>query len=210
MNSIEIALRYSKVGRVRLHAMKLALKSLDNRGITGDVVECGVWRGGHIILTRLISPKRKCWLYDTFNGMTKPTILDVTRKGISAIDKYKTKEKKGHRWADCDVDDVRNNLIAEGVYNPHLIRFIIGDVEMTLLDENNLPEKIALLRLDTDWYHSTKIEMERLFPRLVPGGNLIVDDYGHWMGARKAVKDYLGARVKQLKPIDYTAVMLTV
>ena len=147
--------------------MKLALKSLDHRKIEGDVVECGVWKGGHIILARMISPSRVCWLYDTFNGMTKPSDLDVSRKGVPAFKKYNRKEAKGYKWADCSVDDVRDNLTIEGVYDPQMIRFIIGDVESTLLDEENLPEQIALLRLDTDWYQSTKIEMETLFPRLV-------------------------------------------
>jgi hypothetical protein len=62
-------------------------------------------------------------------------------------------------------------------------------VEHTLPDR--APQKVALLRLDTDWHASTKHILETLFPALVRGGVLIIDDYGHFHGARKAVDDYL-------------------
>ncbi|HYM86681.1 MAG TPA: TylF/MycF/NovP-related O-methyltransferase, partial [Pseudoxanthomonas sp.] len=68
------------------------------------------------------------------------------------------------------------------------------------------PECIALLRLDTDWYESTRHEMIHLFPRLCVGGVLILDDYGHWLGARRAVDEYLGEHNVPLflQRIDYT------
>jgi hypothetical protein len=74
-------------------------------------------------------------------------------------------------------------------YPQNRVRFIKGRVEETVPGE--APEQIALLRLDTDWYESTQHELEYLFPRLAPGGVLILDDYGHWAGARKAVDDYI-------------------
>lgn len=81
-----------------------------------------------------------------------------------------------------------------------------GDVEQTLLDESNHPARISLLRLDTDWYHSTRVELEQLYPLLSPGGVLIIDDYGHWEGCRKAVDEYFAAnRIRMfLQRIDYT------
>jgi hypothetical protein len=77
-------------------------------------------------------------------------------------------------------------------------------VEETL--PTHVPERIALLRLDTDWYESTHHELVHLFPLLSPGGILIVDDYGHWAGARKAVDDYLAANAPglYLHRVDYT------
>ena len=85
-----------------------------------------------------------------------------------------------------------------------LFRFIQGKVEDTL--KTNIPEKIALLRLDTDWYESTRMEMETLFPKLVKGGVLVIDDYGHWQGARKAIDEYLASHNIRilLNRIDYT------
>jgi O-methyltransferase len=79
-----------------------------------------------------------------------------------------------------------------------------GRVEETLAFD--LPDQIALLRLDTDWYESTKVSLEQLYPRLVPGGVLIIDDYGHWQGCRKAVDDYFYKTDQKilLQRIDYT------
>ena len=73
-------------------------------------------------------------------------------------------------------------------YPPERIHFVRGPVEETL--PAGAPDEIALLRLDTDWYESTRHELEHLYPRLAAGGVLLVDDYGHWEGARKAVDEY--------------------
>ena len=205
MTPVEIARRYSKASEARLLAMEASLRSLDLRGVDGDVVECGVWRGGHIVLARLTSPLRRCWLYDTFTGMTEPGPHDMKVSG----NKPPPGKALSKKWTMASLDEVVENLRREGVYDRDKLRFVIGDVCMTLRD-GAVPDKIALLRLDTDWYESTKKELEVLWPRLVPGGVLIVDDYGHWMGARKAVDEYLcRADRERLTQIDYTAVMLT-
>jgi O-methyltransferase len=196
--------KYSKASRARLEAFKQALKFIDAAMTAGDIVECGVWQGGHIILARYLSPQRKCWLYDTFDGMTEPGEFD----GEKAHEHWTA--KGGRRWAACSVRQVRDNLIAEKVYNPDLVRFIVGDVRETLRDDD-LPDKVALLHLDTDFYDSTKIEMQMLWPRLVAGGVLIVDDYGHWPGARRAVNEYFETFGIQnnLHRIDYTAYQMS-
>ena len=86
--------------------------------------------------------------------------------------------------------------------------FVPGRVEVTLPDQ--APEQIALLRLDTDWYESTYHELEHLYPRLADGGILIVDDYGHWQGARQAVDDYFRNHGidAELRTIDFTGRLL--
>ena len=87
---------------------------------------------------------------------------------------------------------------------PERIHFVEGKVEDTI--PAHAPERIALLRLDTDWYESTRHELEHLYPRLSRGGVLIIDDYGHWQGARQAVDEYFGdAHAALLNRIDYTA-----
>lgn len=201
---IERAKKYSKASLERLRAMEEALRTLDRENVTGDVVECGVWRGGHIILARLVSPLRECWAYDTFDGMPEPGPYDRKRSG----DKPPPDKALNKNWTKAAVEEVMANFIREGVWNDDLINLIPGMVEQTLLDPMNLPDTISLLRLDTDWYQSTKIELEVLWPRLVKGGFLIVDDYGHWMGARKAVDDFFGPTVSHFKQIDYTAVVM--
>jgi len=204
-NATDTAIRYSKANMQRMAAMESALRVIDENNIEGDIVECGVWRGGHIILARIVSPFRVCWLYDTFDGMTPPGPFDRKTNG-----KMPPKKALNHHWTRATLEEVMGNFCIEGLYDQTKLVFVVGDVAKTLLDHNNLPDKIALLRLDTDWYESTKIELEVLFPRIVPGGILIVDDYGHWQGARKAVDEYLGHRVSKLDRIDYTAVMMTV
>lgn len=193
---------YTKASIERLDAMRAALSLIDLNDIAGDVVECGVWRAGHIIMARKLSPLRVCWLYDTFDGMTPAGEFDKKADGKSVKPK-----KLGRKWAACSVDEVKANLRETETYDERFLRFVVGSVEQTLLVEANLPDKIALLRLDTDWYESTKIELEVLYPRLQSGGVLIVDDYGHWLGARKAVDDYFHGGAALTK-IDYTGVMM--
>jgi hypothetical protein len=197
---------YTKSSPQRLEAMIGALGWVDGLDIQGDIVECGVWRGGNIILARKASPERVCWLYDTFEGMTEPGPLDVKKSGYAAAISYKTKKAKGKAWDKVTLDDARANFAATDTLDEDKLRFVVGPVEQTLLDPANLPERIAVLRLDTDWYESTKAEMAALYPRLAPGGILIVDDYGHWMGAQRAVKEYFGGNAPDMTSIDYTAV----
>ncbi len=206
MTPIEIAKQYSKASQERLQAMTDALRMIDEKKIEGDIVECGVWRGGHIILARMVSPDRRCWLYDTFEGMTQPGPYDMKVSGK----KPPPGKALSKKWTMASLEEVTYNLRCAGVLDSYLTQFVVGDVLKTLDKIENLPDKIALLRLDTDWYESTKKELEILWPRLVSGGILIIDDYGHWLGARKAVDEYLCAADRQrLKPIDYTAVWMT-
>lgn len=208
MTPIEIAKKYSKATTDRLLAMHNALRRIDAAGIAGDVVECGVWRGGHIILARLVSPLRMCWLYDTFAGMTAPGPHDRKR----SLYKPPPAKALSKSWTMATLEEVSANLKAHDAFDESKLKFIVGDVCKTLRVSNNVPDRIALLRLDTDWYESTKIELEVLWPRLVQGGTIIVDDYGHWLGARKATQDYFAAHVpdfaKRIIQIDYTACMM--
>lgn len=190
---------------MRLQAMQESLLRIEHKQIAGDVVECGVWRAGNIVMARQLAPSRVCWLYDTFAGMTEPTLLDRKPNGTPAIESYRRKTAT-RPWAAASLDEVMGYLQETGTYDETLLHFVVGPVEQTLLDPANVPECIALLRLDTDWYESTKAELEMLWPRLASGGVLIVDDYFHWMGARQAVDDYLGSIAK--KRIDDAAILV--
>jgi len=176
--------------------------------ISGDIVECGVWRGGSMLTVaeKLLaggSLDKVIWLFDTFGGMTEPTSSDVrTGDGRSAIQmNWKADIKnlsvgtgyEGGIAAAASLQDVTNGFQAIN-FPANKTRYIVGKVEETLVISSNLPEKISLLRLDTDWYESTKIELEILWPRLVPGGVLILDDYDYWKGSKKAVDEYFKDR----------------
>lgn len=194
--------------RPRLRAMAAALEKIDRDKIVGDVVECGVWKGGNIILARKMSPDRVCWLYDTFDGMPAPGIHDEKYSGrCDPHIRYQESLKRGAGWCRATLDEVKASLAVTGVLDEDKLRFVVGPVEQTLLRSENIPERIAILRLDTDWHDSTKIELELLYPKLASGGVLIVDDYGHWKGARKAVDEYFMMNFNPVW-IDSAAVMM--
>jgi O-methyltransferase len=200
---------YTMTGIERQWALISAISYLNANRIPGDVVECGVWRGGNMLIAKELckgSPlARKFYLYDTFAGMSAPSAADVTSSGEPAEKTYRERQRSDHTdWVYASLDDVRDNFRNAGLLDDEVF-FIKGKVEDTLRIEADLPKQIALLRLDTDFYESTKAELEVLYPRLVPGGVMIVDDYGHWRGARKAVDEYFRDAHPLLVRIDYTA-----
>jgi O-methyltransferase len=176
----------------RVDALRQAVEHVHANAIAGDVVECGVWRGGSIVAVALtllrIGARRRLWLYDTFSGMTPPSAHDKDFQGRSAADLLAaTDPATSWIWGRSALADVRSALAGTG-YPEEQIEFVVGPVESTI--PSRVPDRIALLRLDTDWYASTYHELVHLWPRLVQGGILIVDDYGDWQGAKKAVDQY--------------------
>lgn len=196
----------------RIVALRDAVRYVAQAGIAGDIVECGVWRGGSMMvvaheLMRQGDTSRRLWLYDTYTGMTPPTVDDVTITGTSGSEWFDSElakpEKDATGVTGVALETVRANVGSTG-YPTDRQTYVVGPVEETLLDRE-LPEQIALLRLDTDFHDSTRAEMEVLYPRLVPGGILILDDYGYWQGARKAVDDYFADKPVLLVRLDNSA-----
>lgn len=192
----------------RISALCEAVKYIIVNDIPGDIVECGVWKGGSMMavahtLLQLNDNSRNLYLFDTFDGMTAPTAVDVDFMGRSAQRYREWKQDTVSHDEVVTIDDVRQSVSRVG-YDNDKIHFIKGPVEETI--PGYAPNTISLLRLDTDWYESTRHEMEHLFPRLSFGGVIIIDDYGHWQGARLAVDEYLKAnKIKLLlNRIDYT------
>jgi hypothetical protein len=204
----EVCREFTMTSRERMYALWQAIRYIVANGIPGDIVECGVWRGGSMrlaamTLLSLNSVGRDIWLYDTFEGHTEPTQHDIDLYGYPAKGEYDRITNAGGKWAFATLDEVRA-VMAGCHYPAERIRFVQGPVQETL--GNILPERIALLRLDTDWYESTKCEMERLYPLLSTGGILALDDYGHYRGARQAVDEYLStlAQRPMLHRVDYS------
>jgi hypothetical protein len=184
---------YTMTSPARLAALCDAISHVVRHRIPGAFVECGVWKGGSSMaaalrLIQLGQPDRAFYLFDTFTGMTTPGGVDRSATtGLSAGSMLKSAPARSKLLALAPIDEVRNNMATTG-YPAELIRYVQGPVEETLPD--HAPDAIAVLRLDTDWYSSTKHELVHLFPRLSPGGILIIDDYGDWEGARQAVDEY--------------------
>src|SRR5688572_26614743 len=143
---------------------------------------------------------RQLWLYDTFAGMSEPTAHDkVTHTAASAYGDWR-KHQRGNalnEWCFAPLDDVRRNMHSTD-YPMNLVNYVVGKVEDTLAVPSNIPGKIALLRLDTDWYESTKVELETLYDKVSPGGVVIIDDYAHWDGTRRAVDEFFASRPRQM------------
>ncbi len=193
----------------RLVSLIRAVDYIESNNIAGSIVECGVWKGGSIMsilktLKNRDSTNREIYLYDTFEGMSEPTEKDESFRGESANKAFNKKDEFWERIK-CfsTLEEVESNIKTIN-YPSKKIKFIKGKVEDTI--PGNAPNKIAILRLDTDWYESTLHELEHLYPRLVPGGVLIIDDYGHWKGCKKAVDEYLAKNDISLllHRIDYT------
>jgi O-methyltransferase len=185
----------------RLWALRSAVKYVMARKVPGDFAETGVWRGGSTMLMAATALDcgdrgRGVWLYDTFEGMPQPQAVDVAvATGEAANDRFQASKTgaDSSAWCDAPLDEVKANMARIG-YDASLVRYVVGKTQDTLPEAANRPGQLALLRLDTDWYESTKAELENLFDLLAPGGVLIIDDYGHWAGCMRAVDEFFAAR----------------
>jgi O-methyltransferase len=207
---VQLVRPYTMTTVDRIVGLVHAVQYLVRHRIPGAIVECGVWRGGSMMaaaatLLAAGDDERELYCYDTFEGMTAPTPVDVSYWGDPAAELLARDPKGTGLWCYASKEDVAANLARTG-YPPERIHLIAGRVEDTIPGRIP-PGPIALLRLDTDWYESTRHELDHLYPRLVSGGVLIADDYGHWQGAKRAVDEYLGEHPSRifLHRIDYSA-----
>lgn len=193
--------QYTMTSPLRVEALLKAVRYTIERGTPGAFVECGVWRGGSVLamILQLLSlgvTDRDIFLYDTFEGMTEPTEKDVSPFHEPALSTWQRHEAGGEKaWNyffnnELFNEDSVRRLLASTGYPEDRLHFVRGSVEETI--PANVPADIAILRLDTDWYESTLHELVYLYPLLEVGGVLIIDDYGHWEGARIAVDEYFG------------------
>ncbi|MGC2527158.1 MAG: TylF/MycF/NovP-related O-methyltransferase [Candidatus Acidiferrum sp.] len=197
---------WTKTSAERIYAAIQAARYVSANSIAGAIVECGVWKGGSVAAMALAllqrqDTSRDLYLFDTFEGMSEPTANDVDYAGKRASQVMQ--EDAGYKCADASLEQVKEVLHGTG-YPKEKIHFVRGKVEETI--PGAAPERISLLRLDTDWYESTRHELVHLFPRLARAGVLIIDDYGHWKGSRHACDEYFAEnRVPiLLNRIDYT------
>ena len=194
----------------RIYSLIEAVQYIVKNKIKGDIVECGVWKGGSMLsvaetFIHLNETERTLFLYDTFEGMSEPGEEDKAFFGKSAQELllHDVNKENNLVWAYSTLDTVKATMQLSK-YPSSQIKYIKGKVEDSI--PASMPESIAILRLDTDWYESTKHELIHLFPLLTQGGVLILDDYGFWQGARKAADEYFAEKNIQilLNRIDET------
>jgi len=190
---IESVKPYTMTDPERIFALINCVRYIVQSKIPGDIVECGVWRGGSMmaaakVLLSLNESSRRLYLFDTFEGMPKPSEKDISYDGRHASELFKARTKSFMSFA--TLRDVKDNMSKVG-YERSKIHFVKGLVEETI--PARAPTRISLLRLDTDLYSSTRHELQHLFPRLSHGGVIVVDDYGYWLGSRKAMDEYMVA-----------------
>ncbi len=193
IETIQAVAPYTMTSAEKIYALVHAVEYVVRRRIPGAMVECGVWKGGSMMavartLGRLGETTRPLYLFDTFEGMPAPEEVDRSYRGESAASLLKSQDPDtSWVWAKGPLDTVRDAM-SQTSYPAEMTAYVKGKVEDTI--PGTAPEAIALLRLDTDWYGSTYHELVHLYPRLSPGGILILDDYGHWEGAKRAVDQY--------------------
>ena len=198
--------KYTMTSKEKMYALYKSVEYVIDAGISGDFVECGVWKGGSAMLMAMAlldryESNRKIYLYDTFEGMSQPTEYDYKLNGNeNAFYQWSTKQKEKHNnWCYAPLQEVKNNISLTKYPKNNLI-YVKGKVEQTL--KKTKPSKISILRLDTDWYESTKHELIHLFPLLEKNGVLILDDYGYWAGSKKAVDEYFSNKAILLNRIQ--------
>lgn len=200
---------YTVTSLERMFSLYKAVEYVVKNHIDGPFIECGVWNGGSTMLAALTFlslgvEDRDIYLFDTFAGMTMPDEKDTDLYGTHSMKQWEVDRREDHNeWCYGTLEAVQTNMKLTG-YPEKRIHYVMGDVATTLPDQ--APNSISVLRLDTDWYASTLHELQCLFPRVVRNGILIIDDYGHWEGARKAVDDYFETQNQPvlLNRIDYT------
>ena len=186
---------YTAVLPTRLGTLHRLARDIDQHSVRGDVVECGVYNGGSAALMASVCTRspmdRKIWLFDSFEGLPQPTERDG-EKARGCI-----------WWCHGDLAKVRTifdklRISDSGV---HIVKGWF---------RNTFPGvdigEIALLHIDADWYDSVRLCFERFYENVQPGGYIVIDDYGHWEGCRRATDEFLKERSIEVKltRVDYT------
>lgn len=203
---IKLGMQYSMASWERLYANLNSIKYLIKAEIEGSIVECGVWRGGSMLtmlktLKQFSATNRDVYLYDTFTGMSAPSKED----GNFAHEKFKELQTgvEESNWCYADLNVVKSTIKLVD-YPQEKIHFVKGKIEDTV--PNTMPDRISLLRLDMDWHDPTLHALTYLYPKVEPGGVIILDDYGHWEGCKLAVDRFFEEMNINilLNRIDYT------
>lgn len=204
-NLIRVCSQFSMISQARFRANIQCVETVLKEDVPGDIVEIGVWKGGSVMSMMFVCDYYKQYrtihLFDTFSGMTPASDIDTRVSDNIHFNRFiPTADAYFHCKA--SIEEVKENL-NRIKYPCEKINFHVGDI----CKNTFIPDSIAVLRLDTDFYESTRHELEQFYDVVSPGGFVIIDDYGYWNGARKAVDEWLQHHPEvTLTPIDDTGV----
>ena len=187
------ARRYTMTTPVRCRRLWDSCKQVLEQNVPGSFVECGVWKGGSSAIMALAiknsGQNRHLHLFDSFEGLPEPTELDGEQAAIYSGGRNQGKLATVNK-CQAGLDEVRHLILDKIKVPEKLAHFHVGWFQNTVPIDADKLGSIALLRLDGDWYDSTKVCLEHLYPLLSSGGILVLDDYNCWEGCRKATDEY--------------------
>jgi O-methyltransferase len=202
---LKVQPNYTMVQNSHLIKLFRLVQEVNRNDIPGDIVECGVWNGGSAAIMAVANksdpryyPLRTIWLFDSFQGLPRPGEKD----GVE--------EQKAYfeGWNKGDIKKV-NHILNRLKISSERVKIVEGWFDKTL--ESAAVSDIAILHIDADWYASVKKILDVFYPKVVPGGFVIFDDYGHWRGCDQAVADYIlehGLNRKMIVPIGSVGAFL--
>jgi hypothetical protein len=182
---------YTMISSRRGRALYRLATELDADGVAGAFVDCGVWNGGSTILLSAAAPGREVWAFDSFEGLPEPGPLDGPESQDwtgECLGAEETLREGFRRFA-----------------HPERLHVVRGWFDQTFPEAVDQVGPIALLHADGDWYESVKLTLETFYDRIVPGGYVVIDDYGHWEGALRATDEFRSERGidAELVAVDY-------
>lgn len=201
---------HTMLSRERLYDLYLSVNYVHRLDIDGDVLEVGCWGGGALGVALAIcidtnGSKKRVWGLDTFEGHPEPNPDELDVWGNSQRKRFEEFKSRGEDWCKVEIETVRENVLGIAGTVDRLV-LVKGRAEETIPKKH--PSSLSILRIDVDWYEPTLIALETLYPRLSEGGVLILDDYGHHSGSRKAFDEFFGSSAPKFTHIDYSCISL--
>ncbi len=190
-----------------LYDLFLSVMHVNATRIPGDFLEVGCWQGGSLGLALLsdVSESRRVIGFDTFQGHYEPPSYEIDIRGQNMRERSKQLQEKGQAWNKADFDECRK-FLHEMANDDSRVLLIPGDIKETAYD---LPsQSISILRIDCDWYLESLVSLEVFWPMLSNGGFLLLDDYGHHPGQKKAVQEYFANKSVKITHVDYSCVSI--
>jgi len=196
---LKIKPQYTMVTNKNLWTLYNLVRQVNRSGLPGDIVECGVWNGGSAAIMAFAdarenvdgSTRRTVWLFDSFQGLPPATERDVNVK----------RENYFVGWNKGNITNVKQAFCRLGLSLDH-VKIVPGWFDATLKPAT--VNRIAVLHIDSDWYESVKIVLDVFYEKVVPGGYIILNDFGTWDGCNQAVNDFFSEH--NLSDIDLTIV----